>query len=640
NDIQDVSQEVGTLSGSTYTFTTGVESSKPHISTITPRSGVAGSQVKISGYGFDPEEPATNIVNFNSGVNASVINASLTSITVEVPEGAISGPVTVTVSGEPDDQFPDNMVTYFYIIPPSDPSFEAYANTNTGAQSRDAALDFSGATAYVTNSGENTVSVVKNLDTYPDEVMPRIQVGTTPMKIVINPLGTSAYVTNFNSHDVSVIDLTDGETKYDVIETIDVGAFPFGIVASGSEIYVANSECISVINVDPASGGFDHVVANIHTGTINRDLDITYDGGILLVTGDDGLKIIELIQTGLGFDYAITNVNSGTRTRDVSVAQDAGTAIVTTLDGNIFLVNIVPGSESFGAAYYNYNPSASAGDGTTSFDGQFYYVTNPYDDQITVYKLFYDDEGGGFDSSLPGRKVLEEYAVIQVGDGPVGIVNDHDDDKIVSINSGNYSITLIASRQEDQKTKIDLIKDLVTTIQGMINAEAIQENVGNALIIKINDASRNITDEIFKTAINQLKAFIRFVKGLDAGGLLAPDDPYIADYLIETAEKIIYMLQQSGAKSDQEKSVIASFDQSQRDLISESKLREIYPNPFSESVTINYEVRENNGKPDNVLIRIYDISGRLVGTLVDNPMRPGSYSTVWKGIYENGKKAP
>ena len=109
-------------------------------------------------------EPYLNVVEFNgspSRVEAEVIDASLTTISVKVPKGAISGPITVHVNQVGDDQVPDDLVTYYYIIPPTDPSLEAYANTNTGAQSRDAALDFSGATAFITNEGENTVSVLK-----------------------------------------------------------------------------------------------------------------------------------------------------------------------------------------------------------------------------------------------------------------------------------------------------------------------------------------------------------------------------------------------------------------------------------------------------------------------------------------------
>jgi len=78
----------------------------------------------------------------------------------------------------------------------------------------------------------------------------------------------------------------------------------------------------------------------------------------------------------------------------------------------------------------------------------------------------------------------------------------------------------------------------------------------------------------------------------------------------------------------------------QIDLIHESKLGVIYPNPFSETVTINYEIAESDQNHEKVLIRIYDLSGRLVGTLVNKTMQPGLYKVDWSGNYDQGGPAP
>jgi flagellar hook assembly protein FlgD len=393
-----------------------------------------------------------------------------------------------------------------------------------------------------------------------------------------------------------------------------------------------------VINIDPVSGGFDHVVANINTGTRNRDLAMDPNGGILVVTGDNGLNIIELIQSGLGFDYAVTNVNPGTTTRNVSVTHDGGTAVVTTEDGNIFMVGIVRGTSYFGNAYYNYNPKAKAGDGTTSYDGQYYYVTNPDNNQVTVYELLYEEGGGGYDeSSFPRRRALKELMTIPTGERPEGIFNDHDDDKFGTANFDGDNITLIAKRTGDEKVVTDLIKDLFVAVDGLKNTEGFKDALANELLIKINDALKNINNKKTKTAINMLKAFINKVKALDKAGEFPPDDPDIAVYLIATAQRIIDLL---GGKSETEESTEASFDQSQPDLISVSKLGEIFPNPFSQTVKINYEIAESVGSPEKVFIRIYDISGRLVGTLVNETMPSGRYSTLWSGKYEKGGPAP
>jgi len=655
--IADVSSTVRYLSLLTKTFTTAAKPATPHISYLDPYAGKAGSYVTIAGNGFDPN-PVNNIVRFNNistGVQAKVTDASLTNLTVIVPSGAISGPVTVTVNGTPDDQAPSNYVTYFYMVPPSDPAeAAATANVQTGNQSRDGVMDFNGARAFITNPGDNTVTVIENLDSgNPSTYVAPIQVGTTPMKIAINPEGTLIYVTNHNSDNVSVIDITAGTNQYHVIRTINVGSHPLGIVASSDgKVYVANDQTISVINVDPTSGGFDHAIANINTGTTNRDADITVDGAILVVTGDNGLNIIKISQTGLGYDYGVYNVNPGTPTRDVSIPTDAGTAIVTTIAGNIFLVDIVPGSENFGTAYANTNPPAKAGDGKTSFDGLYYWVTNPYDDKVTIYELFFGGGSSSPDPSNPSGLSLREHSFIDVGHRPEGICIENDNDKVLTINSGEEigkgSVTKIVNRAIETKTITDLVKDLAIALQTMIREKAIQQSLGNMLIVKVNDASKNITLKKNKTAINMLNAFIDKVNELDAAGKISNiylnQHPDAVDYLIETAKVIICMLQSkdptscvssaASTKSDSEESIINNVD-----LIPESKLGEIYPNPFSETITVSYDIADCSGNAEKVNISVYDVSGRLVSTLVNENMHSGRYSAVWKGKNNNGNQA-
>ena len=644
--IADVSSTVHYLTGLTATFTTAEVPKTPHISYLNPYAGKAGSYVTIVGTGFDPN-PANNVVKFNdisTGIQATVKDASLTNLTVIVPPGAISGPVTITVNKKSDDQVPNNYVTYFYFVPLSDPKDAATANYSTVNRSRDGVMDFNGARAFITNPDDNTVSVIENLDSDPTLNETPIQVGTTPMKIAINPEGTLIYVTNYNSDDVSVIDISNNSDPYQVVSTINVGSHPLGIVASSDgKVYVANDQTVSVINVDPSSGGFDHAVANINTGTRNRDGDITADAAILVVTGNNGLNIIKISKTNLGFDYGVYNVNPGTPTRDVTIPVDAGTAIVTTESGNIFLVDIVPGSDNFGTAYANYNPNAKAGDGKISFDGLYYWVTNPYDDQVTVYELFY---GGGPSSSNPSNPSglnLKEHTVIPVlGQSPEGIYIETDNDKVLTINDG--SITLIANNVTPQdKTITDLVKDIAIALQTMIKENAIQESLGNMLINKLNDASNYIISGKTKTAINMLNAFIDKVNDLDADGMISNAYPHeypdAVEYLIDTAEEIIRRLE-TGTKSAKEETFVISTDLPQSDLIPETGLGAIYPNPSKESVTINYDVADNELNGHKVTLLIYDVLGRVVGELANGMYEPGHYSVTWNGFYENGRPAP
>ena len=58
------------------------------------------------------------------------------------------------------------------------------------------------------------------------------------------------------------------------------------------------------------------------------------------------------------------------------------------------------------------------------------------------------------------------------------------------------------------------------------------------------------------------------------------------------------------------------------------------PNPFNPSTTISYSVPE--GTSVQVTLKVYDIRGRLVRTLVDEVRQPGTYSVFWDGKDEAG----
>jgi hypothetical protein len=60
------------------------------------------------------------------------------------------------------------------------------------------------------------------------------------------------------------------------------------------------------------------------------------------------------------------------------------------------------------------------------------------------------------------------------------------------------------------------------------------------------------------------------------------------------------------------------------------------PNPFNPSTRINFAL----GKPTNVRITIYDVTGRSIMTLVDGFLEAGPHSRVWRGRDEAGRQAP
>jgi hypothetical protein len=62
-----------------------------------------------------------------------------------------------------------------------------------------------------------------------------------------------------------------------------------------------------------------------------------------------------------------------------------------------------------------------------------------------------------------------------------------------------------------------------------------------------------------------------------------------------------------------------------------------YPNPFNPVTTIRFDVGMNSG--NNTILRIYDITGRNVATLINGQLQTGTYEVQWdargfaSGIY-------
>ncbi len=626
--IWDASQSSQNLQNEKIvSFTTEIATTMPSIRFIDPPSDNVGAVVTIGGKGFDPD-PSKNSVTFYNTVAAQVISASLTSLTVKVPEGAESGVVNLKVNGIAEDA--NSPYDFLVIQPYSDPCNEAKGSAPTGGNSRDVATDFNGTKAYVTNSGSNTVSVVDLASLTTTKTIP---VGEYPLMIDIDPEGKRAYVTNHGSRTVSVIDLKT-ETE---IKKINVGINPYGVAVSpdGEHVFVANysSQDVSVVDVDPTSGGFDHVTSNITTGTNNRQVDIDANSSMIVVTGNDGLKIIELIKTEFGFDYSKTNSSSGTPTRDTKIITEAGLAVVSTMDGRLLFIGIAKGTDTFGAVVANSKAGAKAGQVQPDFSGVFLYVSNPYDDQVTVYKMTFGGSGSEV-GSYRGFSI-EEYWTIPTGISPQGMsINRLNNELLVVNESGetgsNGSVTAVKICCLEKSPSDDIVA-LALNVQGMINSGDITKLRGKLLIVTLNAALRNISRERIKLAIADLNLFIATVKTYIRNKQVAA---VRGNALISSANAIINKLK--GSKSEGEEYNNTDIEQPVPEPVTQTKLGVIYPNPTKEGITINYEVAANELNGGKVSIQVYDVTGRVIGNIVNEKLEPGRYSATWNGRYENG----
>lgn len=82
-------------------------------------------------------------------------------------------------------------------------------------------------------------------------------------------------------------------------------------------------------------------------------------------------------------------------------------------------------------------------------------------------------------------------------------------------------------------------------------------------------------------------------------------------------------------------------DQSSRIVPKELTISQNYPNPFNPSTTLRVEVPDGGDVlRENVLLRIYSIRGRLVRTLFDGRLEPGTHRFTWNGLDDADMELP
>ena len=66
------------------------------------------------------------------------------------------------------------------------------------------------------------------------------------------------------------------------------------------------------------------------------------------------------------------------------------------------------------------------------------------------------------------------------------------------------------------------------------------------------------------------------------------------------------------------------------------------PNPFNQRTQFTYTVPllsgENPSIKHYVTVRVFNVSGRIVKTLVDERKNPGTYTVSWRGVDDFGRK--
>jgi hypothetical protein len=82
-------------------------------------------------------------------------------------------------------------------------------------------------------------------------------------------------------------------------------------------------------------------------------------------------------------------------------------------------------------------------------------------------------------------------------------------------------------------------------------------------------------------------------------------------------------------------------DEQEKDLPREFVLHQNYPNPFNPTTKIPYTVYGSQfvvHRPIPTTLKIYNVLGEKVRTLLDEPKKAGTYEVIWDGKDDQGKE--
>ena len=276
--------------------------------------------------------------------------------------------------------------------------------------------------AYITNSGDNTVSVI---DTATNNVAAVIPVGNYPMGVAVTLDGKKVYVTNIYDKTVSIIDAT----KNKVTATIPVGNAPRGVAISpdGKRVYVphpdlGNPSNNTILIIDTST---NEVEATVLVGEVPFGVAVTLDGKKVYVTNIDD-KTVSVIDTAT--NTVIATIPVGNNPRGVAISPDGKRVYVACDEGSnngyIYVIDAVK-NQVTATVLVGKLPSEVA----VTPDGKRVYVTNGLSNTISV-----------IDTAT--NKVT---ATIPVGNAPSGVAVTPDGSKVYVTNSGSNNVSVIGT---------------------------------------------------------------------------------------------------------------------------------------------------------------------------------------------------
>lgn len=317
------------------------------------------------------------------------------------------------------------------------------SQTEQGSVSQNVAL------AFVTNQGDNSVSVI-DADSY--QSLATISVGDQPAGVTVDPEGQRAYVSNPGGGTVSVIDID----ALSVVGTYKIGDGPLALIAGAKTLYVADwyADVVSVIDTSAPLNGSGltepRILARYPVGRSPSGLVLSPDEHTLYVSNrdDNNVQALVLEKVADGAEAADTAdftsgnkpisrlANTGERPFGMTLNQDGTILYVANVKSNSMSVINTASMETIAEVPVGERPYAVA----LALGDSLAFVTDQYDDTVTIINT----------------ADLSIVDTLDVGEYPEGIATHPDDRHVIVANWFSNTVEVIDATTLEIVNTIDV----------------------------------------------------------------------------------------------------------------------------------------------------------------------------------------
>jgi hypothetical protein len=227
-------------------------------------------------------------------------------------------------------------------------------------------------------------------------------------------------------------------------------------------------------------------------------------------------------------------------------------------------------------------------------------------------------------------------------DGSTGLTLDAVGDKFAG--STSASVTAATSADNSEGASIALSVTYSVTWDVPVPAELASfagEVVGEqgvSLQWAVASQTSNLGWEVYRSVDNQV--FERVSPLISGEGTTDEFRQYaFLDEDVPGADVVYYYLRQidlngTASRSDVVEVALAATGVFEQSLPLTTALNQNYPNPFNPETTIQFDLAVES----SVTLRVFDVTGQVVRTLVQGSMPAGSYVQLWDGRNERGAR--